>query len=181
MINPWPVHEIPDSPDHDDIGITALAGDIVEHQRDAVARQRKVDEDRGAFAGAIVLEVGRPELAATGQRVLDEIHRPALVGSDRTPVAGHRAGPALLAGATADRQALFLVEPGNELVIGAPALTPEQLVQPSIAETTILAGKGTKPLTQLACSLGRTGSRQASDREMPTSLHARRRDNPCSV
>jgi hypothetical protein len=63
-------------------------------------------------------------------------------------VAGHRAGAALLTGATANGQALFLVEPGNELVVGAPALAFEQLMQPAIAEATMLASKGTKPLTQ---------------------------------
>ena len=62
-------------------------------------------------------------------------------------MAGHRAGAALLPVTAADREPLFLVEPGDELVVGAPVLALEQLVQPAIAEATMLAGKGTKPLT----------------------------------
>ena len=54
---------------------------------------------------------------------------------------------ALLALTAADREPLFLVEPGHQLVVDAPALALEPLVQPAIAEATMLAGKGTKPLT----------------------------------
>ena len=36
--------------DDEDIGIAALAGDVVEHQGDAAPGQRKIDEDRRAFA-----------------------------------------------------------------------------------------------------------------------------------
>ena len=86
----------------DGIGIAALAGDVVEHQGDTLPRQREIDEDRGAFAGAIVFRIGGAELEATGQHVLSagvpmqlaawvggEVHRPALVGGNRTPMAGH--------------------------------------------------------------------------------------------
>ena len=57
-------------------------------------------------------------------------------------MAGHRAGPALLPVTAADREAFLLVEPGDELVVDAPAPAFEQLVQPVIAEATMLAGKG---------------------------------------
>jgi len=76
-----------------------------------------------------------------------EVHRPALVGGNRTPVAGHRAGTALLAVTAADRQALFLVEPSNELVIGMPALAFEHRVQPAIAR--IHARRYPEPVSEL--------------------------------
>jgi hypothetical protein len=45
----------------------------------------------------------------------------------------------------ADREAFLLIEPGDELVIGAPALAFEQLVQPAIAEATMLVPRPRVP------------------------------------
>lgn len=48
-----------------------------------------------------------------------------------------------------DHESFLLAEPGDELVADAPALAFEQLVQPAIAEATMLAGTSTKPLRLL--------------------------------
>jgi len=100
-------------------------------------------------------------------------------------MAGHRAGPALLAVTAADREPLFLVEPGHQLVVGAPALAFEQRVQPAIAIAPVFAGQRPKPLAQSGVFLRpkrlATGERPRDpDEPAGPPNSARGRDSPCS-
>ncbi len=93
-------------------------------------------------------------------------------------MAGQHACPALLGVTAADRQALFLLEPGNQLVIGAPALAFQQLVQPTIAIASVFAGQCPKPLAHSGPLFGpnrlpiRLRSRDAHQPARPTSRQA---------
>ena len=83
--------------------------------------------------------------------------------------------------AAADRQLLRAIDSLHELVVHLPTLAAQQLVQPPVAEPAALAGKGTQTLAQtIVVPRSRLGALSTTEREIPTSLQARRRESPCS-
>jgi hypothetical protein len=158
------------------VRVAAFAGCRLEHTDHPLAGQREVDEDRRALTGAVILQIGGAELAAVGQAVLGEIERPALVGSDRAPGAGHHAAkPALLPATAAQCELLLPIQPVDELVVGEEALPTQQLVQPAITEASSLAGEGAQALAQtgpVPLPLGHALCKRARDADQPASAAA---------
>jgi hypothetical protein len=75
----------------------------------------------------------------------------------------------------ADGQPLLAIEPRDELVVHRPALAPQQLVPPTIAEASALAGKGPQTLAQplmIASALRRTLGHGARDPDQPAGTTA---------
>ena len=85
-------------------------GEVAELTRQALPRDRAVDDLQHAFAREVIIDVEHSEATPRGQLIGDEVHRPALVGPR-----GHRhrdPRPAqLLAPLGAHLQAFLAIQP----------------------------------------------------------------------
>ena len=110
----------------------------VQLARDPKARQRRVGHQAQALPCVVVDHRQDPEPSSVGQRVADEVERPALV---RTLWQDHRCpcaqGP-LASTTPANLQSLLDVEPPQLLVVEVHALARQQHMQPSPAKAQIL-------------------------------------------
>jgi hypothetical protein len=118
-----------------DHGWTAAGGDQgVELAHDPQARQRGVGDQEEAFAREVVDEGQDAEPAAVGERIRQEIHAPALVGTlrdrHRRPCADCPFAPR----SPAHLQPFLTIEATQLLVVHDDAFTLKQDVQPPITE-----------------------------------------------
>ena len=90
------------------------------------AGDRRVDDQRQAFAGEVVDNNEHPEAAAIGQHVRDEVEAPALVGPLRQSHWRARPQGPFAATTTTNRQPLFPLDPEELLVVQLNALAPQQ-------------------------------------------------------
>ncbi len=101
-----------------------------------------IDLDLQVFSHAEIEDAERPNSPTAGERVADEVHRPALVRprhdrSHRWP----RSPTDALARSTAHGKALLTVEPVDALEVDSEARSSQQRVESSIAEADPLVGE----------------------------------------
>jgi hypothetical protein len=102
---------------HDPRGQRPPPGEAVQRLGDATARQRGVDRDQRALAREVIHDREAAEHAPVGERVVHEVHRPALA-RPRRHVRRHAGGAAAraTAAAPAKRELLLTVQPLRALV-----------------------------------------------------------------
>lgn len=109
--------------------------------------------------------------AAVRQHVADEVHRPAFVRSgDEWLHLANGSALAPLRPPPLEREPLFRVQPVDELVIEAPALSPKQRTEPLVAPTDPHRGPLSRPRS--ASRLGRTVRYRTLERFAPTASYA---------
>jgi hypothetical protein len=119
------------------------------------AGDRRVDDQRQAFACEVVDNNKHPEAAAIGQHIGDEVEAPALVGTLWQSHWRSRAQCPFAATAATNRQPLFSVDPEQLLVVQLDALPTQQDVQAPIAEPPAFGSKATQPLAELSVIVAR--------------------------
>src|SRR5579864_8577161 len=102
----------------------AAANGVVELARYAPARDRRVGDQRQAFAGTVVDHRQDAKAPTVGQLVGDEVEAPALVGRQRCHHWLPGADRALATAASAHRQPLLAVKPLHPLPIDRMAFAP---------------------------------------------------------
>src|SRR5579871_6079723 len=119
----------------DDHGRTATHGDDrLELAHDPQSRQRRVGDQRQAFAREVVDDGEDAEPSPVRERIRQKVHAPALVGTLRDCHWRPRSNRALAAAAAANLQPLLTIEPAELLVVHGNALTREQDVKPPVAK-----------------------------------------------
>jgi hypothetical protein len=102
----------------------AMLGDqAIEHPDDSLGRQRKIDFNRQALPMKLVEDVEQPDGSPSAQRVVHEIHRPALRGGRGSGLAtAARCGDQLLSRFLPQRETLEAIQAQNPLPIDREAL-----------------------------------------------------------
>ena len=114
------------------LGLAAHGDEQVQGRHHPPAGERGVDLDRQALAGEAVHHAEAAEAAAVAELVVDEVHRPSLVGSYRRVRLEPRHRGEALALPPPHQPAVLAQEPQHQLVI--PPLALEHHVKPSVPE-----------------------------------------------
>ena len=111
-----------------------LPDDVVQLPRHPQARDRRVRHEPKALARAVINDRQDAEPTTVADLVGDEVQAPALIGRHRALNRPARAHGPLAAAAAAHGQLLLAIDPLDPLAVYGVAFSPQQDVQPSVAE-----------------------------------------------
>ena len=116
--------------------------ELFEDTDDPLPWQGVIDFDLKVLPRAEIEDAERPNSTSTGERVADEVHRPALIRPRHDRRGRWPRGPTdALARSATYGQPLLAVEPVDALEVDSEARSSQQRVESSVAEADTLVGE----------------------------------------